>query len=145
MSGRSELCTRHGGLLYGLRPYCASEQQNAANQSQLQQQSLASLLALASLTAQQLHYVDMGAGTVTVTPACPHPDWRVLESDAVACTACGQEFSGECMAATQHLWWKTRRERVNGGRLADECQTLKDENTQLLAENARLRRRLEAK
>jgi hypothetical protein len=59
-------------------------------------------------------------------------------ADGLKCRGCGLRVRGETLAAAGFAPRRPYDERAM--RLADECQKLKDENTKVLAENARLRR-----
>jgi hypothetical protein len=66
--------------------------------------------------------------------------------DALVCQ-CGVSVARENLVALgyrKESHWEKHQQKFNGraNELADQCQVLRDENTELLAENTRLRRRL---
>lgn len=71
--------------------------------------------------------------------------FRVDDANDVLSCACGTVVSNEALLANGFVRLDLARERYDRVHqaLADEAQTLRDSNTELLAENARLRRQAE--
>jgi hypothetical protein len=87
------------------------------------------------------HYWPIG----TTDPAqyrCGHAFEICLDKDGIHCRACDLFISGECLSMLK--WMAGHRYSQKGQRLAEDNTRLAEENRDVLADNARLRRKLEA-